>query len=137
MFVIGYKVKQACKNLCTAHWYQSLKRSHQSVLKSKISHTLGMFNLSTVTTSQGALLSMTGVPTNCSEIPMMSSRANQVFFLWYLFDVIQPKSRFLTFWLACSALWCKVQQILGSWNTGNSCLFFPFYTHLKIRMLDK
>lgn len=71
------------------------------MLKSKISHTLGIFNLSTVPTSQGALLSMIGASTTCPEMSMISSGANQVFFLWYQFDVNQTKNRYLLFWLTC------------------------------------
>ena len=135
MLVISYKVKQVCRNLCTAHWYQSFKCGHQSMLKSKISHTLGIFNLSTVPTSQGALLSMIGASTTCPEMSMMSSRANQVFFCWYQFDINQTKKQIPN--VLVDVLSFMMETCTTIIRILKYCLFFSFYTQVKIRILNK
>lgn len=128
MFVISYKVKQACRNLCTALWYQSFKCGHQSVLKSKISHRLGMFNLSTVTLTWGSPLHdrcTNYLPRNSYDVIRSQSGVLSLILILWKPD---KKQRYLASGLACSASrWEHAQQSLRFWNTGKSHLFFCFF----------
>lgn len=145
MFVISSKVEQACRNFCTAPWYQSFKCGHQSVLRPMISHRLGTFNLSAVILTWGSPLHgwcTNYLPRNSYDVIKSQS---DVLSLMLILCKPAKKQTYLAFWLACSASgWEHVPQPLRFWNTGNNCLFFHFffllfyfYAHVKIRMSKK
>lgn len=138
MFVISYKVKQACRNLYTALWYQSFKCGHQSVLKSKISHRLGMFNLSTVTLTWGSPLHdrcTNYLPRNSYDVIRSQSGVLSLILILWKPD---KKQRYLAFGLACSASrWehaTTIITILKYWKELLILLLLFFYSFISMHM---
>lgn len=136
MFVISDKVKQAYRNLCTIHWYQSLDVAISLCSSPRSVTHWACLNIMTLTWGSALHDHCTDYPPrNSCDVTKSQSGVLSLILILYKPD---KKQRYLTFWLACSVPHQGTcTTVIKIWNSVNKCLFFYFYTHIKIRMLNK